>query len=147
VGGSRWGPRPLDLDIIFYGAQVVKHESLNVPHIRYASNQAQGCSDGKVVPTAAQQRTVLLEGAVLTFTTRDILRELRPSSLPPAEPASSAAAWCLHDNSPTLAATQGLVPLRLCIAVISICSDTHACAHTNMSPCVCCAAVGSSVRL
>lgn len=36
VGGARWGPRPLDLDIIFYGAQVVQHESLIVPHIRCA---------------------------------------------------------------------------------------------------------------
>lgn len=36
AGGVRHGPRPLDLDIIFYGAQTVQHESLIVPHIRYA---------------------------------------------------------------------------------------------------------------
>jgi 2-amino-4-hydroxy-6-hydroxymethyldihydropteridine diphosphokinase len=31
-GAPRWGPRPLDLDIIFYGAQTVSHECLTVPH-------------------------------------------------------------------------------------------------------------------
>jgi 2-amino-4-hydroxy-6-hydroxymethyldihydropteridine diphosphokinase len=32
--GQRWGPRPLDLDIIFFGPQAIDHESLTVPHIR-----------------------------------------------------------------------------------------------------------------
>uniref|UniRef100_A0A383VLV9 Pterin-binding domain-containing protein n=1 Tax=Tetradesmus obliquus TaxID=3088 RepID=A0A383VLV9_TETOB len=35
VGGRRWGPRPLDLDIIFYGSQDLQHEVLSVPHISW----------------------------------------------------------------------------------------------------------------
>jgi hypothetical protein len=31
---QRWGPRPLDLDIVFYGSSSVDHESLQIPHIR-----------------------------------------------------------------------------------------------------------------
>lgn len=34
TSGMRWGPRPLDLDIIFYGSAEVNHESLTVPHVR-----------------------------------------------------------------------------------------------------------------
>jgi 7,8-dihydro-6-hydroxymethylpterin-pyrophosphokinase len=34
VGGLRYAPRPLDLDIIFYGSQDVQHEALHIPHIR-----------------------------------------------------------------------------------------------------------------
>jgi 7,8-dihydro-6-hydroxymethylpterin-pyrophosphokinase len=36
VGARRFGPRPLDLDIIFYGNQDVQHEVLSVPHVRWA---------------------------------------------------------------------------------------------------------------
>ena len=35
AGGVRFGPRPLDLDIIFYGGQEVRHERLEIPHPRY----------------------------------------------------------------------------------------------------------------
>ena len=34
-GGIRYGPRPLDLDIIFYGDQRIAHERLQVPHPRW----------------------------------------------------------------------------------------------------------------
>jgi 2-amino-4-hydroxy-6-hydroxymethyldihydropteridine diphosphokinase/dihydropteroate synthase len=34
LGGQRWGPRVLDLDIVFYGSGGVDHESLQVPHVR-----------------------------------------------------------------------------------------------------------------
>ncbi len=30
----RWGPRPLDLDVIFYGAHVVDLDNLRIPHPR-----------------------------------------------------------------------------------------------------------------
>ncbi|KAI8464202.1 MAG: Dihydropteroate synthase-like protein [Monoraphidium minutum] len=33
--GQRWGPRPLDLDVIFYGPQAIDHEALTVPHPRW----------------------------------------------------------------------------------------------------------------
>ena len=32
--GSRWGPRPLDLDILFFGDRVIDCERLTVPHPR-----------------------------------------------------------------------------------------------------------------
>jgi 2-amino-4-hydroxy-6-hydroxymethyldihydropteridine diphosphokinase len=34
--GQRWGPRPLDLDIIFYGPQTIDLEVLTIPHVRCA---------------------------------------------------------------------------------------------------------------
>ncbi|KAK3234483.1 hypothetical protein CYMTET_55267 [Cymbomonas tetramitiformis] len=33
-GGQRWGPRPLDLDIIFYGNKELQTEDLQIPHPR-----------------------------------------------------------------------------------------------------------------
>jgi 2-amino-4-hydroxy-6-hydroxymethyldihydropteridine diphosphokinase len=32
VRARRWGPRPIDLDLLFYGAQVVEEDDLVVPH-------------------------------------------------------------------------------------------------------------------
>jgi 2-amino-4-hydroxy-6-hydroxymethyldihydropteridine diphosphokinase len=32
IRGEHWGPRPLDLDLIFYADQIVKNERLHVPH-------------------------------------------------------------------------------------------------------------------
>jgi 2-amino-4-hydroxy-6-hydroxymethyldihydropteridine diphosphokinase/dihydropteroate synthase len=34
VGGQRHGPRPIDVDIVFYGDEHVDHESLQIPHER-----------------------------------------------------------------------------------------------------------------
>jgi 2-amino-4-hydroxy-6-hydroxymethyldihydropteridine diphosphokinase/dihydropteroate synthase len=35
AGGQRWGPRPLDLDIIFYEGAHVEEEGLQIPHPRW----------------------------------------------------------------------------------------------------------------
>lgn len=35
VGGLRWGPRPLDLDIIFYDSISCDEDGLQVPHPRW----------------------------------------------------------------------------------------------------------------
>ncbi|MCA9523775.1 MAG: 2-amino-4-hydroxy-6-hydroxymethyldihydropteridine diphosphokinase [Myxococcales bacterium] len=35
-GGLRWGPRPLDIDILLYGGEVIESERLIVPHPRMA---------------------------------------------------------------------------------------------------------------
>lgn len=32
VRAHRWGPRPIDLDLLFYGALVTEEEGLSVPH-------------------------------------------------------------------------------------------------------------------
>ena len=34
-GGQRYGPRPLDLDIIFYGQHKVETERVEIPHPRW----------------------------------------------------------------------------------------------------------------
>ena len=34
AGGVRFGPRPLDLDIVFYGDVELQHERLQIPHPR-----------------------------------------------------------------------------------------------------------------
>jgi 7,8-dihydro-6-hydroxymethylpterin-pyrophosphokinase len=44
IGARRFGPRPLDLDIVFYGNQDVQHEVLSVPHIRCASRCCIPCA-------------------------------------------------------------------------------------------------------
>ena len=31
----RWGPREIDIDIIFYGDQIIKKTGLHIPHIRF----------------------------------------------------------------------------------------------------------------
>ncbi|MHB9155046.1 MAG: 2-amino-4-hydroxy-6-hydroxymethyldihydropteridine diphosphokinase [Endomicrobiales bacterium] len=35
-GGGRWGPRAIDLDILFYGSKVLKGKTLELPHPRLA---------------------------------------------------------------------------------------------------------------
>ena len=35
-GSQRWGPRPLDLDIIFYGGTRTDVQELQIPHMRWA---------------------------------------------------------------------------------------------------------------
>ncbi|MBR9921952.1 MAG: 2-amino-4-hydroxy-6-hydroxymethyldihydropteridine diphosphokinase [Bacteroidetes bacterium] len=32
VRKDRWGPRPIDIDILFYGEQVIEEENLSIPH-------------------------------------------------------------------------------------------------------------------
>lgn len=34
-GGIRWGPRIIDIDIIFYGSQIVKTRDLTIPHASF----------------------------------------------------------------------------------------------------------------
>lgn len=36
TAGPRWGPRPIDLDILFYGGRRVELPDLSVPHVRIA---------------------------------------------------------------------------------------------------------------
>lgn len=41
-GGVRFGPRPLDIDIIFYGKHSLRHDRLEIPHPRCKRQ----CTDG-----------------------------------------------------------------------------------------------------
>ena len=34
VRGERWGPRVIDLDLLFYGEEIIKEQGLEVPHPR-----------------------------------------------------------------------------------------------------------------
>ena len=36
LGGERWGPRPIDIDILLYGDRVLDEEGLVIPHPRLA---------------------------------------------------------------------------------------------------------------
>lgn len=47
LAGQRWGPRPLDMDIIFYGAGGALHgDKLTVPHPRLVGSCMDPCMDG-----------------------------------------------------------------------------------------------------
>jgi 2-amino-4-hydroxy-6-hydroxymethyldihydropteridine diphosphokinase len=63
--GPRWGPRPLDLDLLFYGGSVINGPFLTVPHPRVLS------------------RRFALEPAA----------RLRPRWIPPASPRRTLSAW------------------------------------------------------
>ena len=65
-GGQRWGPRPLDLDIIFYDQLQMQTERLEIPHPRWAER------DFVKAPVADLYSTV----------------ELDPSATPCAAPLS-----------------------------------------------------------
>jgi 2-amino-4-hydroxy-6-hydroxymethyldihydropteridine diphosphokinase len=39
LGGIRWGPRPIDLDIILYGDLRLDTPDLQIPHVRFAERQ------------------------------------------------------------------------------------------------------------
>jgi len=32
IRGERWGPRTIDLDILFYGQEIIKEKNLFIPH-------------------------------------------------------------------------------------------------------------------
>lgn len=34
--GPRWGPRPVDIDIIFFGRRLVRESNLTIPHPRFS---------------------------------------------------------------------------------------------------------------
>lgn len=38
-GGSRWGPREIDMDILFYGRRRVRGNGLRVPHPRFSERR------------------------------------------------------------------------------------------------------------
>ena len=65
VVGERWGPRPLDLDILFFGDVVVDSEVLTVPHPRIGERAFVLAPLAEVVdgplPVLGKRAAVLLE--------------------------------------------------------------------------------------
>ncbi len=39
--GLRWGPRPLDLDILLYGQDIIEEENLKIPHLELKNRSFQ----------------------------------------------------------------------------------------------------------
>ena len=65
-GGPRWGPRPIDLDIILYEERVVEEETLVIPHPRLAERAFVLAPLAEIAPSAVhpvlkQTATVLLD--------------------------------------------------------------------------------------
>ncbi len=54
---TRWGPRTLDLDIIFYGAQVIEEADFRVPHPRYAARAFVLFPLGEIAPDMTDPAT------------------------------------------------------------------------------------------
>ena len=48
--GPRFGPRPIDLDIIFYGQEIFNHPDLSIPHDRYAERPFVLTPLGEIMP-------------------------------------------------------------------------------------------------
>jgi 2-amino-4-hydroxy-6-hydroxymethyldihydropteridine diphosphokinase len=71
TAGRRWGPRPIDIDILFFGARRIASAELTVPHPRVAER------DFVLVPLAE-----VLDGPlpVLGETARTLLERLPASS-------------------------------------------------------------------
>ena len=66
VREERWGPRTLDLDIIFYDNEVVSTETLRIPHIEahkreFVLKPLQEIAPNKLHPTIGKTVTELLE--------------------------------------------------------------------------------------
>jgi 2-amino-4-hydroxy-6-hydroxymethyldihydropteridine diphosphokinase len=65
-GGSRWGPRPIDIDIILYGDRVVSDPDLVIPHVsmpvrRFCLVPVAEIAAGFPVPPEGTPVSVLLE--------------------------------------------------------------------------------------
>jgi 2-amino-4-hydroxy-6-hydroxymethyldihydropteridine diphosphokinase len=78
--GPRWGPRPIDIDIIFYDDQAISDESLSVPH--------PGVQDRAffLAPLAEVVRgplPILGKSAVELLASADQAGQRRVSALPP----------------------------------------------------------------
>jgi len=62
----RWGPREIDIDIIFYGDQVIEMPSLTIPHPRFAERDfvlrpISDLSPHRIDPTSGKTVSELLE--------------------------------------------------------------------------------------
>lgn len=72
--GSRGGPRPIDLDLILYGSEVVERPGLRVPHPRFAARAFVLAPLAQIAPDLVEPRS----GRPL----HSLLADLGPIALP-----------------------------------------------------------------
>ena len=55
-GGKRWGPRPIDLDMLLYEERIIQGEELDVPHSRLGERAFVLISLAEIAPDAIDPR-------------------------------------------------------------------------------------------
>ena len=78
-GGPRWGPRPVDLDILLYGDRVVEQADLLVPHPRLAERPFVLAPLAEIAPEARHP--------TLKKTARELLTAAGKEGVTPVAPA------------------------------------------------------------
>src|SRR5438552_14631922 len=56
-GAGRWGPRPIDLDILLYEDRIIEREELEVPHPRLAERAFVLVPPAEIAPDAVDPRS------------------------------------------------------------------------------------------
>jgi 2-amino-4-hydroxy-6-hydroxymethyldihydropteridine diphosphokinase len=69
VRNERWGPRSIDIDILFFGDRKIEEEGLVIPHPRIAERAF------VLVPLAEIAPDVLLDGMTISERAREISRK------------------------------------------------------------------------
>jgi 2-amino-4-hydroxy-6-hydroxymethyldihydropteridine diphosphokinase len=69
IRGERWGPRAIDLDILFYGGEKIEEEGLQIPHPRL--------HERKFVLVPLKEIAPDLKHPILKKTISEILAELK----------------------------------------------------------------------
>jgi 2-amino-4-hydroxy-6-hydroxymethyldihydropteridine diphosphokinase len=69
VRNERWGPRSIDIDILFFGERVIKQEGLVIPHPRIADRAF------VLVPLAEIAPEQVLDGKTIAERAREVSRE------------------------------------------------------------------------
>jgi 2-amino-4-hydroxy-6-hydroxymethyldihydropteridine diphosphokinase len=68
IAGEKWGPRPIDIDILFYGQRMVNDTDLTIPHPQFYNRPFAIILLGEVAPDytppfASKKIKDLLSGA------------------------------------------------------------------------------------
>jgi 2-amino-4-hydroxy-6-hydroxymethyldihydropteridine diphosphokinase len=69
VRNERWGPRSIDIDILFFGERVIHEEGLVIPHPRIAERAF------VLVPLAEIAPSLVLDGKTISERAREISQE------------------------------------------------------------------------